>query len=118
MDAVLDRHRLQALVRLLHVDLHCVDLDLPNRLELEDLLEVCVELVELGTRILQQELVEVLLADVLVAFLDHLIVILLDLLQNMHVMLACLGAPRVPAWPLLCVLEGIAVLLIQVGAAR
>ena len=97
MDAVLDRHRLQALVRLLHVDLHGVDLYLPNWLELEDLLEVRVELVELGARVLQQQLVEVLLADVLVALLDPLIVILLDLLQNMHVMLACLRDPRVPA---------------------
>jgi hypothetical protein len=39
----------------------------------------------------------VLLADVLVTFLDPLIVILLDLLQNVHVMLACLRDPRVPA---------------------
>ena len=100
------------------MDLHCVDLNLPNRFELEDLLEVSVELVELGARVLQQQLVEVLLADVLVAFLDALAVILLDLLQNVHVMLACLRDPRVPAWPLACVLEGITVLLVQIGTAR
>lgn len=81
--------------------LHRVRLYLPDGFELEDLLEVRVELVKLRTSVLQQQLVEMLLAYVLIAFLDHLIVILLDLLQNVQIVLACLGNTRVAARPLL-----------------
>jgi hypothetical protein len=82
------------------VDLHRVHLNLPDGFELEDLLELRVELVELRARVLKQQLVEMLLAYVLVTLLYDLVFVLLHLLQNVHVVPAGLGNSRVTARPL------------------
>lgn len=67
MDTILDTQWLKTLIRFVKIQLDVAYLYFPYWLEFKDLLKLSIELVEVCSYILEQQLVEVLHAYVLIA---------------------------------------------------
>ena len=91
MYPVLDHHRIETALQFLKLELYDADLYLPYRLEFQYLFKFRIELIKLRSRVLQQQLIKMLLTYIVIALLKHLILVLFYLLKYMQITfhLAC-----------------------------